>query len=1162
MKKLLYVFLTMTVVFAMVACGGGNSSPGGGGASGEKTLLNLTIGGIEPDPLPTNPDRGKIPAAISADDWADVSGTPYLPSGGFGLSQTEMDEGPIEATVSGGGVAYAIGYSDTARALLSWGSLTFPLTDGSFLYVRVTAENNSVNYYKFSIANTETNANIREILVNDKSLGSGGFEAEDTDTIDWATHEMSRAEAINAVFKVIPMTSLATVRLAQVADGSTLTAGDWEDYVSATGNTFTFDDNDSLYIEVTSKDTTNTLYYGVKFEVGRNAKLATIGIETPYGDELRLGTPAVLYGDVEPGNILTDRQPNTGIGIYIETQDSEAGIEYAFVKAANQADPAPAGTLPSLTPYNKATGVARTVYDTDDVYYLYIEVTAYAGNKLYYVTKVTFPAKGKLYYGNPRLTNPDGSFYYDATFWNNSDLPTFSINRVNLGEGAAVLDYMKESWGLHTSAEAKAAWNDDGIYVYVNVTTKQYRETAGGPLLNRPLASHDDDGYQGDSFEVFVNERLQYIVDNDVKPSPVTVATQDVGNQYRVGIKANTRSGRPAGQGTTPNSVSNTAAAVYDDFVANGISAVKRTGAKSTGVGQNGDATNAAGGGYEIVVFVPFSEQNHADANKVYEAAPLGGKQIKALSEIGFELQINTGVTNGTRDGILTWNGVTNASYQNAAGYGQVDMILGTATRIVNVEKPEITTQPEGEVYDLNDTSVVPLTVVATTPTQTGTTLSYQWYKSATADGAGTPIPSATAASYTPPVNVKEAWYYYVVVTTNAGNAGVTGEQTRSVTSSRALVDVGFEAPVGWVDKVRANSNSVPVYGFNLPSGKTFGDYSHAMFKVKFDPYSEKKTGRKRAFGNFAFSTFNATTHRTDIRNAHPGGLLLNNGDGNETYDDTDWTDVVVEFKTRDTLTDATIVNAANGIIALGLGIFTNNDGGQRVYYVKDIKLTNGTDDEVPGYTELSAMYPAHPKLAPITSAAYASDSTNNTVIRDLFDDEASIAYDVQTPAAPADATTPFVVDLSYSGVVKNPAKWDSNYNNGLVFQLKDSTGAFIDVVSAKYTTLTITLNFYDGDDEPTDNPGNGILQAKFFRAVPANVNGANVGGQIDNFASSATGNGDGSYTVTVSVPANLHFDGINPNFTPGTLSAFGIQTGAGTPKTVQYIEVLSITLE
>lgn len=162
---------------------------------------------------------------------------------------------------------------------------------------------------------------------------------------------------------------------------------------------------------------------------------------------------------------------------------------------------------------------------------------------------------------------------------------------------------------------------------------------------------------------------------------------------------------------------------------------------------------------------------------------------------------ISTGTVTSTVDG---WSNVAlvgkvsnkavirNNRYQNVAGVKKFgtgtpavdENNTGIGPVIINAEKPSISTQPTGSIYETNGTAVALKVVAAVTDNGE---LSYQWYKSTTSATDGfTAIDGATGAEYTPALD-EDAWYRCEVTSTNRY---VSGVKTAKVTSDAAEIHI------------------------------------------------------------------------------------------------------------------------------------------------------------------------------------------------------------------------------------------------------------------------------------------------------------------------------------------------------------------------------------
>ena len=876
----------------------------------------------------------------------------------------------------------------------------------------------------------------------------------------------------------------------------------------------TFEDGDILVIRVTSENRENTRFYRVDISLGKNAELANVTIgSTPRATEAWLGKPGTDWDAVKTaansGIFQTDFITTAAQFIAIP-QDAQAAVKYALrdeevepFKVGNNLNPEYGTSKETALPTNwtalTAAGVSwSTITATHPIQgntYLYFEITPFSSNgtKLYYRMSIVIPMEATIKYGVPKLVdpvNPGNAFYIDP-IWD-GEAEVFQISRVNMAETTA--GYFRAA--PHTNASAKALWDDDGIWVLVDVTFSTFTDGSGA-TKDRTLGTIGD-AHNKDSVEIFVNERFQAL-----NPD---VVTQDIGNQFRLGV-LNDRSGQ--GASAQLGEAASTLAPFTDANYTKTRTVMK--GPTGSYVATAAEATN---GGYKVIAHVPFKFKTSDNANAVFNSS---GEVINN-AVIGFELQLNTqGGGDGGRDGILTWNGVNTQAYQNAKGFGKLTLDLAGRPKSNPPQTPVIsaaslanasyqTETPAASVADLSVTAAV---------TDSGT-LSYQWFKALGPTGAGVAV-GTNSNTYKPEIgSVAEEAYYYVIIT----NTSASGEKT-SVSSERArirtqgelpsvlVVDnpefgvggaatrdattgaitfpgtsaiMGYEFPDGnwsevtfeftvtfnetptgntqfisknghlvwspdcttnnyptltegantltypigpgsgshenlhsgaitwqnngsynatilvtkatftiaaevwptdWVEKITAVGNgTVPVYGFELASGKTFGDYDRIVFKLKVDPASDKKTGRLRAWGNYTADWLDDITKRPGMSNATPGGLLLSAG-GNEDYSSaTDWTEQTITFTNRDTLTDAATIKAANGIVLIGFGVIANNDGGTRVYYVKDIELSN-TD----GTDKVPALHPKSSKLwgaDDYDKAWVTQDVTDQTTTREL----------------------------------------------------------------------------------------------------------------------------------------------------------------------------------
>jgi hypothetical protein len=550
----------------------------------------------------------------------------------------------------------------------------------------------------------------------------------------------------------------AKVEVARIAADDTATATT-ATFSSALGNR-TWADSDWLVVKVTSEDGKTVNYYRFNVTLGKNAFLASVTIgTTKQTSKTWLGEPgdgddfnAIVIGDFQTDHI-------TGASVFLPLpQDEAATVSYLF-KVGVPSD-WPSETLAEFDFETNPTGIPFNLTLDDDLYlYIKVESTSNPPVILYYVMELVFPKTAEISYGVPKLVNPSapGDAFYIDPIWDTVDWD-FDISRANQAENVPA--YFKDGYGKHTSGRAKALWDDNGIWVLVDADVSQFRTTASGTPVDRPITPTTD--HNGDSIEIFINERLQ-ILGTD------TASSSDLGNQFRLGV-AGDRTGETAAN-NNGGDAKPTLAPFNDPTFTKFRTVLKKPAGHGNTLAANyaGSLDEATNGGFILIAYAPFKLKASDNASDVFDSS---GK-VKTDAKIGFELQLNVN-SGSSRDGILTWNGLNTMAYQNAAGYGVVTLIRGTNPDGSATVFPEITAQALSDAqYLIGATTTTALSV-----TTTGT---IQWFSSPTQYGPGTAIPSATTGTYTPSAITAGTNYYYAVVT--SGGVSV-------VTNRRAKIEV------------------------------------------------------------------------------------------------------------------------------------------------------------------------------------------------------------------------------------------------------------------------------------------------------------------------------------------------------------------------------------
>jgi uncharacterized repeat protein (TIGR02543 family) len=329
-------------------------------------------------------------------------------------------------------------------------------------------------------------------------------------------------------------------------------------------------------------------------------------------------------------------------------------------------------------------------------------------------------------YGTPSLTNPDdpSDTNYIDPLWN--DAGWTDIKNINESEfGAGATQEQKDFVTKPTTAgKAKLYWDENGLWLYVDVTTDYITASAAyGPTNN----AHD-----GASVELFINEGPAVPPAGPNGQNPAGTNYNNLGGQYRL---------------DPYNRVSGDPGAASEAL---------------TALNKKNAFIKADGSGYVVIFEAPW---------RFKDKWPL-----KDNKGIFLEIQINAASQNTSsrgRAGVLKWYNTTANTYQNAGVLAKGTLKFGENPP-AEAWEPNITTQPDAVTTIAPGAAMPALTVVATSPDNG--ILSYQWYSADNASGAnGAAIDGAVEASYTPPESTdEETFYYYVVVTNTKGTDSKT----------------------------------------------------------------------------------------------------------------------------------------------------------------------------------------------------------------------------------------------------------------------------------------------------------------------------------------------------------------------------------------------------
>ena len=607
------MILTLTALLALSGC------PSSDEGSSEALLSDITLREISPG----------IPDPFPKAQWNDEYGffdifDPAYSKTVYFNNSVDMVGVPISAKASSGAsVAYGLMTGgDRPAAFSSVSTMTFAASQA--LIVRVTSEDGgTVNYYRFVMMLQSTDSNLSSLTVAGVTATIGNPGNNWNTVSNPGTVGLSNKLKNDAQVAGIPSSENATVEY-----GVALGIG-VEPAFSDT-DVLNFTDGNMLYIRVTAEDGITRSFYRIEVQIGRDATLQSVVLgET---EVQVLGTPRPAWGNgtwtsSQRGSYQADeRQPAGGFDIAVTTKDQEAEAHWTWINTSIIAEPS-----------NFAQD-AQVEFPPDSSD-LIIRVTAANGSLNYYRIRIITKSYATVNYGTPSLGAVGSQTIdpiWDAEEW-------LDVSRFNRAESWAA--FFESS--PHTTARAKALWDDDGFWAYWDIDFMNYTDGNGvaqtravTPSGTPVTAGNVPDGaHERDSIELFINERFQ------------AQKTGNYGSQYRVGADNVWLSGAA---GNTPTNV-------------NPITIFQQSG-MTRAWSKPGNA------GYVVVMRVPWIYKDNPQANAVFDSA---GK-VKSGAQIGIELQVNACAERAgviARDAILTWNGVTSQAYQNVRSFGIVELI-------------------------------------------------------------------------------------------------------------------------------------------------------------------------------------------------------------------------------------------------------------------------------------------------------------------------------------------------------------------------------------------------------------------------------------------------------------------------------------------------------
>ena len=834
------------------------------GQNVEAKLTGITVAGTS---------LAAVPDPVSRQDWEsaefDLLGLESNQLGQVVIDQeSQLSNAAIAVTASSGAtVKYAAADFEKPSA---FGSSPLTLSNNGYLCIQVSSEDGkTVNYYVVEIKLKNTITTLTSVTVGGITAVTGASGAAYTGITSPGSVGLSASTKTNAKVEVVKANPNQTVQYAKVAAGTSGAPA------FGAADTFSFEDGDVLYIEVTAENGVNKGYYKIGVEVGRDTSLSSVtigGIAV-----INTGTSAAAAADVpdaEAGSILfTTAMPSEGYAVAITATDPGAAVKWAQgTGTASQTAPSAYGTT--------------TPIPFVDEGFLFIEVTAAnTTTKAYYKIKINLLMSATIKYGSPTITSGTVDILWDSV------TETYRIAKVSADQLSS-LENTQTTFGV-----AKALFDEDGLYIYVDVTD---------PSIDLTNTSF----HAKDSVELFINEGVD--TNGTLIKDPVDYDTK--GGQYRVDA-AGTISGNPDAAPAAMN--------------AQKVSAWTKTG----------------GGGYIVIFQAPW---------RFTDSYPLAnGKKI------GFELQINA-CSAGARDGILVWNNVANTNYRNVTNYGEARLDTGSGTLKVNAKAPDITTHPAGRTYVPGDEQTNPELTVAATSTDGGT-ITYQWYSNTeNSVTGGTMISGATQAAYTPAISFTQngSYYFWAEVKNSIADNSDGGNKIAVRNSSIALIQV---STVALVEKIYTGGSSVPAYRFTLPAGAQWSDYTKLTFSVMIadqEVLDMSSNVRAHIVGNVPAADignngiWNKQSGWGDARLVTISNSGSTKSIVGEDYELYTWK--VLENSITNTgnsgYVPATYYPAADatGPFFFGLGITGQNNTTFVTYYIKDVALVKSDGTKLP----------------------------------------------------------------------------------------------------------------------------------------------------------------------------------------------------------------------
>ena len=990
MKRIVKIGIAVVaaiVMMGVVSCGGGNNPP----PAGDDATLTSVLFGTEVATLGT-------PAATFA---AAVAGSVTILQASVNITATPTSE---DAELQYAKVDSDGKYTNTDGELVDfdedalWYDTSFEFETGDELVIQVT-HGSKVLYYRIAVTYIKVALGTLKVGGNDVTLPAGGTS--------WQTAGSGGFVLFDYLVTAQPAGGIAIVATPKVAEEGeeeleevTITFGKAVGNAQPTFGTetsFTFADDEFLYVKVTGNVTGATAYYKVKINFKRDGRI-------------KYGSPVIGYG-ANGADRGTNGLPTTpGTAGYIDPKWNDADLEVYPINRVYSAD---SGSF--LDPNNhfpETIATAKVMWDEEglSVYVKVIDADVSTVDnehnkdsfELFINEDLTATGTGAQKYSN------GGSQYRVAANGQRSGegQSPAAMNALNKTTGWRTDDgyivIMKAPWRLRNKFFSPTTYRNDwnfGFELQINasgVTETRYAVLVWNNIAHTNYQNAADYG----------NAKLYGQTGTLNFPAvPPTITTQPAGTVVEVGdsVTLTIATSVPSDNGVISYKwYESTTAAGEGTEITSGISDGGKTltltfaGTKYyyamvtntvTGTGAPNTVKSAVAGiinADEIVLTDTWVEKVTMKGT----CAPLYGFKLPAGKTFGdydrikvtFRMDKASENMNGR---LRAWGNFPATAYtpgntpaQNGNVFGSANaspggLLLNTNTNVVY----------DGEwvnaeiVFGNRDA----LTAAATIKAETGVILL-----------AFAPVPNNSGTN-----NGDNTRTYYVkniTLTNTAGDEivkvlhpahpllwGGKG-QAAYVTQDNGAGEKAVRQLYDWVDKVHMVNTSVPLYGFNLPAGKTFGDYTKIKINMKMDDASV--SGRLRVFGTYEPSVYvpGASSQASNMQNASPGGLLIGSSDAGSSFTNV-WTVYERAFNNRDAIDTSAAVKASSGVILLGIGPIPGaGASATKDYYVMGITLENDDGTQV-----VNAMSPDNTLLwAGNGKGAFVTGNGNDQMTRTL----------------------------------------------------------------------------------------------------------------------------------------------------------------------------------